>query len=121
MAAWQDGDRQALEALHRKHARRLVGWLTRKSRDPQVAQDVAQDAWLSVHRFKAGWKQEAGSFGTWLYRIAWNALVDARRYEAPECNAGLERRLMGAIVVPVARQEIGTIQIRNGHEVAIYG
>ena len=50
-----------------------------------------------------------------------NALVDARRYEAPELNAGLERRLMGAIVVPVARQEIGTIQIRNGHEVAIYG
>ena len=79
MAAWQDGDRQALEALHRKHARRLVGWLTRKSRDPQVAQDVAQDAWLSVHRFKAGWKQEAGSFGTWLYRIAWNALVAHHR------------------------------------------
>ena len=50
-----------------------------------------------------------------------NALVDARRYEAPELNAGLERRLMGAIVVPVARQEIGTIQIRNGHEVAIIG
>ena len=50
-----------------------------------------------------------------------DALMDARRYEAPELNAGLERRLMGAIVVPVARQELGTIQIRNGHEVAIIG
>ena len=50
-----------------------------------------------------------------------NALVDARRYEAPECNAGLERRLLAAIVVPVARQEIGTIQTRNGREFAIYG
>ena len=50
-----------------------------------------------------------------------DALMDARRYEAPELNAGLERRLLGAIVVPVARQELGTIQIRNGHEVAIIG
>ena len=50
-----------------------------------------------------------------------DALMSARRYEAPELNAGLARRLMAAIVVPVARQEIGTIQIRNGHEVAIIG
>ena len=50
-----------------------------------------------------------------------DALVDARRYEAPECNAGLERRLNGAIVVPVTIEEIGTVQIRNGREVAVIG
>jgi len=79
MQAFQGGDEQALEALHRRHAGRLVGWLARKSRDPQVAQDVAQEAWLSVHRFKAGWRQEAGSFSTWLYRIAGNALIAHHR------------------------------------------
>lgn len=50
-----------------------------------------------------------------------DALVGARRYEAPEYNAGLERRLNGAIVVPVTIEEIGTVQIRNGREVAVIG
>ena len=50
-----------------------------------------------------------------------DALVYARRYEAPECNAGLARRLMGAIVVPVGIEDIGTVRVRNGHGVAIIG
>lgn len=48
-----------------------------------------------------------------------DALMDARRYEAPELNAGLERRLGDAVLIPVSIKDIGTVRVRNGHEVAI--
>lgn len=120
MAAWQDGSEPALEALHSKHAGRLQGWLTWKSRDPQVAQDVAQEAWLAVHRFKAGWRQEAGSFRTWLYRIAWNALLTHHRATARRSLTLLDRDPEVAVYDdPIVRMALQKAQERLSPEAMV--
>ena len=78
-----------------------------------VAQDVAQEAWLLVHRFKAGWKQEAGSFGTWLYRIAWNALVAHHRLTKRRPLTLLDRDPEVAVYNdPIARMALQKAQER---------
>ena len=80
VAAAVGGDRDAFEALVRRHQTRIVNYATAIVRDPADAEDVAQEtfvrAWRSLTRFRGD-----SSFKTWLYAIATNA-----------ARTGLERR-----------------------------
>ena len=71
LARAQGGDEQAFENLIRRYSPRLRALLFRIVREPEAAQDAAQDAllraWQNIDRFEG-----RSSFFTWLTRIGIN-------------------------------------------------
>lgn len=75
---WLAGDGAAFESLVRRHERRVFGLLMRMLGDRQEAEDVAQEAFLSLHRHGHRFRREA-RFSTFVYRVAANAALNRRR------------------------------------------
>ncbi|MCB1172562.1 MAG: RNA polymerase sigma factor [Leptospiraceae bacterium] len=47
-------------------------YLLKRTRDPDLAQDLAQDALLRAHKFRQKYDTDKGAFHAWLFRIAHN-------------------------------------------------
>jgi RNA polymerase sigma-70 factor (ECF subfamily) len=94
---WQEGDEAAFEALVRRHERRVFGLVLRMLGDREEAQDVAQEAFLSLHRHGHRFRREA-RFSTFVYRVAANAALNRRR------SLGRKRAREDALA---RRQEVG--------------
>ncbi|HUQ10416.1 MAG TPA: sigma-70 family RNA polymerase sigma factor [Steroidobacteraceae bacterium] len=72
------GDSKAFERLYRDHVGRVHGLCLRMTRNPDLAADCVQDAFIKA--WKALPKFEArASFSTWLHRIAVNTVLEKRR------------------------------------------
>ena len=72
------GDPRAFDALYRRHADAVYGTALRLTRDADVAQDLAHDAWVrgveSLGRF-----ERRSSFRTWLIGILVNRVREHER------------------------------------------
>lgn len=81
MAAAQGGDRQALDALLRRHYDRLHGVCRRLAGNDADGADATQEALIAIVR---GLKRFDGTsaFTTWAYRVAVNATLDELRRRA---------------------------------------
>lgn len=100
------GDTKAFERLYRDHVGRVHGLCLRMTRNPDLAADCCQDAfikaWKALPRFEA-----RASFSTWLHRIAVNTAKN-------HLVAG-NRRPPGADVdVEDAEQFDSGIRLRDG-------
>src|SRR3981081_2718681 len=78
LAAFQQGDVGAFEALLRRHRAPLFTFLLRMLGDRERAEDLAQETFLRIVKGAAAWEQRA-RFQTWLYTIARNLCVDQSR------------------------------------------
>ncbi len=78
VARWQKGDASAFEALVRRHERRIFRMLLHMLGSREEAEDVTQEAFLSLHRHGHRFRREA-RFSTFLYRVAANAALNRRR------------------------------------------
>lgn len=72
------GDREAFEALVRRHGRAVWALCKRLLGDAQEADDVAQEALLKAWRALPSYRAE-GRFRGWLLRIAQRTSVDVLR------------------------------------------
>src|ERR1041384_997887 len=83
------GDSRAFERLYRDHVGRVHGLCLRMTRNPELAADCAQDAfikaWKALPRFEA-----RSSFSTWLHRIAVNTVLERRRGGAAKAEILVE-------------------------------
>src|SRR6185312_10272133 len=79
------GDMRAFERLYRDHIGNVYGLCLRMTRDRSIAEDCAQEAffntWKALERFET-----RSSFGTWLHRIAVNAVLNRRRKAAAQAE-----------------------------------
>jgi len=104
------GDEESFEVLLSRHRRPLVSFFARMVRDPVLAEDLAQEAFLRVFQARRRYRPEA-RFTTWLYRIATNlalnALRDRRnlvpRRKTEEQNGGSKR---GELADPKVSAEV---------------
>jgi RNA polymerase sigma-70 factor (ECF subfamily) len=88
LEACAHGDRAALEALHRREARWLLGVAQRIVRDRDLASDVVQDAFLQIWQ-KAGTYQRAlGSARGWIYTVVRHRALDEARRAGRETASG---------------------------------
>jgi RNA polymerase sigma-70 factor (ECF subfamily) len=78
VARWQGGDPGAFEELVRRHQARTYRLVLRLLGSPEDAEEVAQEAFLSLHRHGRHFRREA-RFSTFLYRVATNAALNRRR------------------------------------------
>jgi RNA polymerase sigma-70 factor (ECF subfamily) len=85
VAAAQGGDRDALDALLRRHHDRVYALCRRMTGNDADALDATQEALIAIVRGLPRFDGRA-AFGTWAYRIATNACLDElrRRRRRPE-------------------------------------
>ncbi len=69
------GSRPAFAELVRRHQGKIRGLLLRLCGDRTLADDLAQEVFLRAYRGLCGFEGRA-SFGTWLYRISYNAYLN---------------------------------------------
>lgn len=75
MRAVREGDLAKLGELFDRHHRALFDFLARMTGSRQVAEDLVQEVFLRVLKYRASYRDEA-RFLAWLYRIARNARID---------------------------------------------
>lgn len=80
--SYVQGNEQALEQLINKHQQKVFGFILKKVRNEDVANDIFQDTFVKViHTLKAGRYNEEGKFIQWVMRIAHNLVIDHFRRE----------------------------------------
>jgi RNA polymerase sigma-70 factor (ECF subfamily) len=82
LAAIVRGDERALADLYDRFGRVAYGLALRVVRDPALAQDAVQDAFLSAWRTAASFDARRGSTQTWLLTLVHRRAVDVVRREA---------------------------------------
>ena len=78
VAASQRGEREALDALLRRHHDRIAGVCRRVTGNAADAADATQEALMAIAR-GIGRFDGTSSFSTWAYRVATNASLDELR------------------------------------------
>ena len=77
------GDIAKLGILFERHHRALFDFLVRMTGNVSAAEDLVQDVFVRVLKYRATWRSE-GRFETWLFRIARNARADYFRTRRPD-------------------------------------
>jgi RNA polymerase sigma factor (sigma-70 family) len=83
------GDAKAFDALVRRVTDPLVAFLSKRTRDPDIAADLAQETLLRAFRGRKDYRPDA-RFRTWLFRIAMNVDLNRRRYDGYRAAASLD-------------------------------
>ena len=108
----QEGDPRAFELLYERHGGAAFSLAYRMVGDRTTAQDVSQEAFLSIWRSKMRYQADRGSVRTWVLGIVHHRAIDVLRrnlvHDRRRGSAeGLEERFEAAerTDVEVARRE----------------
>jgi RNA polymerase sigma-70 factor (ECF subfamily) len=89
----QKNDDASFGMLVDRHRTTLVQHLSRLVQNPAVAEELAQDVFLRVHRSREKWEPSA-KFSTWLFRISTNVAYNHFRDEKyHNRNLSLDREI----------------------------
>jgi len=92
----QKNDDASFGLLVDRHRTPLVQHLSRLVQNPAVAEELAQDVFLRVHRSREKWEPSA-KFSTWLFRISTNVAYNHFRDEKyHNRNVSLDREIPNA-------------------------
>lgn len=69
---FRNGNQQSFEALIARYEEKAYSLATRFTRNPEDAEEVLQDVFVTVYRKIAGFEGKS-SFSSWLYRVTVNA------------------------------------------------
>jgi RNA polymerase sigma-70 factor (ECF subfamily) len=72
------GDRRAFERLYRTHVNRVFALCARMSGDRTLAEELTQDVFVRCWERLGSFRGES-AFGTWLFRLAVNVVLNARK------------------------------------------
>jgi RNA polymerase sigma-70 factor, ECF subfamily len=78
IAGARTGDARAFERLYRVHVDRVFSLCVRMSGDRTLAEELTQDCFVRAWERLASFRGES-AFGTWLYRLAVNVVLNARK------------------------------------------
>ena len=72
-------DRAAFDVLYRRYLDRVYGYAFYQLRDHHDAEDATERTFLAALRALPEFRSEGATFRAWLFRIAHNTIVNARR------------------------------------------
>lgn len=73
------GDRAAFDVLYRRYLDRVYGYAFYQLRDHHDAEDATERTFLAALRALPEFRHEGATFRAWLFRIAHNTIINARR------------------------------------------
>jgi RNA polymerase sigma-70 factor (ECF subfamily) len=79
MGLVQDGEVQAFEVIFDRHASAAFSLAYRMCRRRSAAEDIVQDAFLSLWRSGSGYDPRRGSVRSWVLSVVHNRAIDAMR------------------------------------------
>jgi RNA polymerase sigma-70 factor (ECF subfamily) len=77
-----DGEAAAFEELYRRHHRRVLMQARKLCASRELAEEVAQEAFISLWRGARAYRPSAGSVSAWLSSMVRNRAIDAWRRAA---------------------------------------
>jgi RNA polymerase sigma-70 factor (ECF subfamily) len=117
--------RDAAGRLLGRYRRRVLIWCRRLIRDPEAAEDLAQESLLSALRSLRAYR-ERGDFGAWLFMVTRNrclselrrrqvpmagdALLELIADERPRPDQELERKRLGADLEQLVRETLDPLE-----------
>ncbi|WP_156153406.1 RNA polymerase sigma factor [Domibacillus robiginosus] len=75
MAAYQKGDKEALEKLYGRLKQPLYSFIFRYTRDEQLSIDIVQDTFMKLQDHKQNYAPEKGKLKSYLFQIAYRLMV----------------------------------------------
>ena len=111
------GSRAAFETLYRHHVGKVYGLCLRMTANRATAEDCTQEAfvqaWRSLPRFES-----RSAFGTWLHRIAVNAVLaqGRRRQERLGAERPDSRKLMWRWEMPLCADSCSWLSPRRARQ-----
>ncbi|MDX1517989.1 MAG: RNA polymerase sigma factor [Woeseiaceae bacterium] len=103
----QAGDARAFESLYRRHVDRVYGLCLRMTGNVSEAEDCAQEAFIQAWNKLSKFRGDS-AFGTWLHRIAVNAVLGRMRKSRRE-----QDRIVAAAEIapsPAAVEDSGSLR-----------
>ncbi len=98
----QRGERRAFETLYRENVGRVYALCLRMSGDADRAEELTQDVFVRAWSRLSSFRGDA-AFGTWLHRIAVNAVLQKRRGDRRR-ELRIESREELVMEAPAAKQ-----------------
>ena len=95
IAAYRDGEVEALDGLVLRYKRQLFGFIVDMTGSSNDADEVFQEVWYRVIRKLHLYKQK--NFLGWLIRIARNIIIDRARKRKPDVSLDAENGNGGAL------------------------
>lgn len=86
MQYYQAGEQVAFEILFKRHAGRVLGFLTKRLAQKQAAHDLTQEVFLKLHRSRAQYVADF-AFAPWLFAITRNVWIDHLKKNSKEVPA----------------------------------
>jgi RNA polymerase sigma-70 factor (ECF subfamily) len=104
----RSGSQPAFQEIVRRYERPVHNLISRIVRDPALAEDVAQEAFLKAFRRLAAF-DTGRRFSSWMFRISHNAALDAlrRRRTGLVLEANPEQSAAVPVPDPVERAALG--------------
>ena len=96
----RDGNAAAFEELVLRYQNRLLTVITHMLGDRDLAEDVTQEVFLRVYRARERYSPTA-KFSTWVYTIANNAALNAKRGRARRPEVRIEKSDTTAVANPL--------------------
>lgn len=112
------GNRAAFEALVVKYQRPIINTIYRSIGDPAEAEDLAQNVFVQVWKFRGRYKPTA-KFSTWLFTIARNICLNEVRRRSRHAADSLDKPVTDATDGNESPQQIPDQHAKPPSEVAL--
>jgi len=85
----RDGQTGELGILFERHHERLLNYFMRMTGSRATSEDLVQDVFVRMLRYREGYRGDRGGFSTWMFTLARHAGTDHRRRASHRDHPGL--------------------------------
>jgi len=100
------GDEDAFRGLFGRYAPTAMALARRVARQPFLAEEIVQEAFLAVWRNPSGYDQQRGSVRAWLMGMVHHRAVDAVRREESQRRRAEESMVSDPVVSPDPAEDV---------------
>lgn len=104
---FRDGNQCSFEELLTRYSSKVLSLASRLTRNPEDAEEVLQDVFVTVHRKIAGFEGKS-SFSSWLYRVTVNAAFMKLRKRRQDQSLSLEDIVQQPHAIPALKSPENT-------------